>query len=1045
MPHHGVQRPEKSTTKLRIVFDASSKSKGKSLNDVLHSGPNLLTPLFDILLRFRMEPVALLADIKQAFLQVSIDEKHRDFLRFLWLKDPSDLTSECVYRFTRVVFGVCSSPFLLNATVKHHLQKYNDDTAEKVSKSLYVDDLTSGAKNDEDTIKLYQKSKRMLLEGGFELRKWESNSKKVMDAINEQCVENNTGANISEDTRSYAETVGNKPMLIDDQETKVLGIVWDKNSDQFVFRFTEIMLDAEKRKCSKRNVLSIIAGIYDPIGFLSPIIITLKILFQQICAKKGGWDEIINDEVKIEWYTWLKEVKTIDLRFPRCYFPTCNYDSIQIHTFFDASQIAFAAVVYLRIQHNGITTISLVTSKSRISPLGKFTIPRLELLGGLLGANLWKSVSKIFGNFESKLEGSYFWGDSKVALCWIKNGDEAHYKQFVQNRVTKIHELTADLPWNHVPGKENPADLPSRGIKPRDLVDNKFWLQGPVWLRLSKNNWPPISKNCEEVEEAQVERKKDGLFTLIIGNDPSRAIDTIINENDFSSYNKLMRVTAYVKRFIYNCRNKDNQVTGELNVDEVRNAELVWIKTLQNRLVKDAKFKKLKPQLRIYTDEQGLLRSKGRIDNAEFPCEVARPMVLPGNCHVTKLLVMDAHDSVFHNGVNETMAFVRQRFWIPALRQIARSLVYKCITCRKMEGKPYKSRPLPPLPDFRVRPHDSFSRCAMDFAGPLCIRKSENKRSASVKVYVALITCAFTRALHLEITPDLSAAALTRCLRRFISRRSCPTLIISDNAKTFSAQETTSFFRPRGISCHFNIPKAPWQNGMVERLVKSTKRCLKKKLGRARLTYEELHTILLEIECVINNRPLTYIDNDSVQCAVTPNNLCEGRRIKTHNFNPAIYDDENLCPENITKRIVYRDYLVKHFLQRWKEEYLLALRSTFRKDGVTGPSIKIGDIVIVKDDNSRILWRLAKVVHIRLSKDGEARGATLLMAERGNKAVELTRPIEHIYPLELTCNIKDTTIPNSAGGIEIFEDNGTSDDVLDGDTASMSDSDSESS
>ena len=140
---------------------------------------------------------------------------------------------------------------------------------------------------------------------------------------------------------------------------------------------------------------------------------------------------------------------------------------------------------------------------------------------------------------------------------------------------------------------------------------------------------------------------------------------------------------------------------------------------------------------------------------------------------------------------------------------------------------------------------------------------------------------------------------------------------------------------------------------------------------------------------------------------MTPNHLCEGRRIKSHNFNSAIYDEENLCPENITKRIVYTDYLVKHFLQRWHEEYLLALRSTFRKDGETGPSIKIGDIVLVKDEGARILWRLAKVVHIRLSKDGEARGATLHMAERGKKAVELTRPTEHIYPLELTCDIKD--------------------------------------
>ena len=259
------------------------------------------------------------------------------------------------------------------------------------------------------------------------------------------------------------------------------------------------------------------------------------------------------------------------------------------------------------------------------------------------------------------------------------------------------------------------------------------------------------------------------------------------------------------------------------------------------------------------------------------------------------------------------MAHIRQRYWIPALRQITRGIVYKCIICKKLEGKPFKSRPLPPLPDFRVRPSQPFSRSAIDFAGPLYIRKSESRRSPSVKVNIALITCAFTRALHLEITSDLSADSLIHCLRRFISRRSCPTLMISDNAKTFSASETKSFLRDRGISWHFNIPKAPWQNGLVERLVKSTKRCLKKKLGRARLSYEELLTIVLEIENAINNRPITYIDNDSIECAVTPNLLSQGRRIKTHNHEPPDFTEENLCSESISKRIVYCESLVKHF------------------------------------------------------------------------------------------------------------------------------------
>ena len=179
MPHHAIQRPDKTTTKLRVVFDASSKINGNSLNDVLKTGPNLLTPLFDILVKFRKHKVVLLADIKQAFLQIEIDEKHRDFLRFLWFKNPFDKNPElCIYRYCRVVFGVKASPFLLNATIKHHLQNYKNEFARKIESSLYVDDLTCGEEDELKAFDLYKNAKYMFKEGGLELRKWESKTPK---------------------------------------------------------------------------------------------------------------------------------------------------------------------------------------------------------------------------------------------------------------------------------------------------------------------------------------------------------------------------------------------------------------------------------------------------------------------------------------------------------------------------------------------------------------------------------------------------------------------------------------------------------------------------------------------------------------------------------------------------------------------------------------------------------------------------------------------------------------------------------------------------
>ena len=314
---------------------------------------------------------------------------------------------------------------------------------------------------------------------------------------------------------------------------------------------------------------------------------------------------------------------------------------------------------------------------------------------------------------------------------------------------------------------------------------------------------------------------------------------------------------------------------------------------------------------------------------------------------------------------------------------------------------------------------------------------SNYRRAPSVKAYIALITCAFTRALHLELTPDLTATALIRCLRRFISRRSCPELFISDNAKTFGAEEVKQFLRDRRIEWHFNLPKAPWQNGIVERLVKSVKRCLKKRLGRARLSYEEMETVIIEVENTINNRPMTYIDNDDSQGAVSPNHLLHGKRQEL--VNTTLLDPEpvnEMSTDSISRRMVYRDHLVRHFIQGWKEEYLLALRDSHRENVRRGKNIQLGDVVLLADDGPRIFWRLATVIKLKQSKDQEIRGAVLRVADREQKYTQLERPIELIYPLEVSANAKLDTVPETwdLGVVGIGETEG----IPDGETDSES-------
>ena len=264
------------------------------------------------------------------------------------------------------------------------------------------------------------------------------------------------------------------------------------------------------------------------------------------------------------------------------------------------------------------------------------------------------------------------------------------------------------------------------------------------------------------------------------------------------------------------------------------------------------------------------------------------PILLDRTHHLAKLIVASAHLRVQHNRVKETLAEVRGKFWILKGRSLVKQLISACVTCRRFEGLPYSAPPAPPLPGFRVNEAPPFTHAAVDFAGPLYVRGANN--SGERKVWICLFNCCVTRAIHLELVNELSTSAFIRCLKRFPARRGLPRRIISDNAKTFKvvAKVIESMLNHPDVKDHllnlkvewkFNLEKAPWWGGLFERLVKSTKRCLRKMLGWARLSVDETHTALLEVESTLNSRPLTYTSNADVEELLTPSHLLVGRSL----------------------------------------------------------------------------------------------------------------------------------------------------------------------
>ena len=324
------------------------------------------------------------------------------------------------------------------------------------------------------------------------------------------------------------------------------------------------------------------------------------------------------------------------------------------------------------------------------------------------------------------------------------------------------------------------------------------------------------------------------------------------------------------------------------------------------------------------------LRSGGRLANADLPYSTKYPILLPRNHPLTPLIINDAHQRVLHNGVRETLTEIRRKFWIVKGRSLVRAIIHQCVTCRRFEGAPFPTPPPPPLPVSSVKEDPAFTYTGVDFAGPLMIRtEGPNKNS---KTWICLFTCFVTRAVHLDIVLDMSAETFIRCLKRFAARRGLPHWFISDNGKTFKAASKflKSVFKDDAVTDHlaervcewtFNVERAPWWGGAFERMVQSTKRCLRKMVGQASLNYDELLTAVTEIESIINSRPLSYISAGDTEEPLTPSHLLIGRRV----LNLPDYLD-HLCDQGdedfdinssqLTRRTRHLSNTLNHFWKR---------------------------------------------------------------------------------------------------------------------------------
>ena len=971
LPHRHVVKLSSATTKVRPVFDASAKEKGfPSLNQCLEKGINLIELVPSILIRFRLSKIGVVSDIRKAFLQISLCSTDRDFLRFLWYEKGQMK----VYRHTRVVFGVTCSPFLLGAVIAYHLHKilrdnendklskYSDAVILKLMKSFYVDNCVTSVNSNEELNQFIHEASTLMSEAKFDLRGWE---------------------------HTMLEDTDEKISL-----TPVLGLYWDRKYDYLELSptcFKNTNLD--NNMITKRTILSVVHSVFDPIGFTCPVLLCPKLLLQRTWTTKISWDEEVPEDMKIKFIQWTSELHRLsDLKIPRWLAKeSVEFSSWSLHCFCDASQEAYATAIFLRSESRQSVNIQLIQAKARISPVKKMTIPRLEMLAATIGARLTATVIEVL---EKDIP-TFYWTDSTTVLSWIRRDDQ--WGPFIWNRVQEIRNLTKKETWYHVPGIMNPADLPSRGCSAKHLIESRWW-EGPEWLRRPIDQWPDQNYACDD-EIVNREKRKGVVSSLL---------SVEINFNwyymYFSKYSKIIRLLGWIKRFILNCRQPLSRNKGELTMEELNNAEICIIKLIQQESFHGVTDKRL-VSLRPFIDGNGLIRLKTKISERSDQKEFRYPAVLPQKHPVVTRLIYHQHYKACHVGVQGLLSLLRERFWILSGRRTVRSVVSQCTICRRYNAKSLETFPVS-LPEHRVRDAAVFEITGVDFAGPIFLRGKQ-------KTWICLFTCAIYRAVHLELVPSLSTDAFLQAFRRFIARRGRPIIMCSDNGTNFVGAENafnnldwnkiSEYSSVERITWKFNPPSAAWWGGWWERLIRLIKQLLRRVLGRASLSYEEMYTVLCDCESVINSRPLTYLSEDSTDLiALTPAMFLQDIK------EVGVPDIDKVESADMSKRWIYRQKLRENLRSRFRNEYLGQLTQQTKKRYLR--RIQVGEVVLIGSDNvKRLDWPLARVEELLPGQDGEVR-VVRLKTSLG----QVMRPLQRIYPLEMSSpNSIDSNVEQS--------------------------------
>lgn len=968
LPHHCVVKDSSTTTRVRVVFDASAKTdSGISLNDLLMTGPTIQSELFAIMLKFRKHRFVLTADCAKMYRQINVQSNQRRLQAILWRSHPDQQLK--TYVLNTVTYGTSCAPFLAVRCL-HQLaadnQLINPFISNIIKQDFYVDDLICGADTLEQIINIKTEVTKILAQGKFELHKWRSNESSM--------------SNENQQPTQYLEFSENK-------EAKMLGIVWNSKEDMFQYNFLDVCV--AQNYVTKRTILSYISKIFDPLGLIGPIIIKAKIMLQHLWQLSLDWDESVPQHIFSNWKLYQQQIHDLKSIAIIRHITCSNPIRIEMHTFCDASESAYGACTYIRsLDGNGMYVTHLLCAKSRVAPLKNVTLPRLELSGALLAARLSNMALK---SLDIKVDQSFYWCDSSIALTWILD-EPCKWKIFVGNRVAEIQELTEKHNWKHIRSEDNPGDIISRGINPNELVTSSLWWHGPKWLEYDQQYWPASMP----IKISEIPERKTATQVMV---NTAPDLSLICK---YSSFLKLQRVVAYIIRFKNNALRKNIQ-SGPLSVSEMdlslkyllrmaqshNFSEEINSLKLNNSISKKSKLFNLNP----FIDTDNLLRVGGRLKKSDFDYDLKHPVILPKGHPLTKLIITYEHRKLLHAGAQALLAHIRSRFWPIAGRNEVRKILSNCVICFKVKPVTVDTL-LGQLPLNRITPSRPFLNCGVDYAGPFFIKAGLPRSKQLLKTYLCVFVCLSTKALHLELVSDLTTNAFLNAFKRFISRRGKCSSIYSDNGTTFvganheltnflkqakTQNVLTDFFVSEHINWNFIPPRSPHFGGIWESAVKAVKYHLRRVVGNVSLTYEEFNTIITQVEACLNSRPLSPLSADPEDLnPLTPGHFLIGSPLVA-----VVEPDLSELNTGRLNRYQHLTQLLQHFWKRWSRDYITELQQRSRNKGSTlSPNVTPGTMVLLVEDNAPpLMWPVGRVESVHFGSDGIVRVANVKTAK----------------------------------------------------------------